>query len=227
MLYLTLTTNAPRTLASIEQFAKKKVSRNMIMRLIMRKSDAGTVQEFRETLRHSLDIFGVSIEEFSDNVFRLMVLQQLRSNITIQENLASIASQLGAILEAVQAQNVPTGTERLGSEQERLEQVKQIPNEGGSGARGTPVIAGRASQGAVVPPVQEIYMPPPPLPPFPNIQSSHGKFDFSAIGRDHITTDSSHHVSNTNSGNTTTTITKNSNNDSSVRVMGRKYRISL
>ena len=59
---------------SIEQFAKKKVSRNMIMRLIMRKSDVGSVQEFRETLRHSLDLFGVGIDEFPDNVFRLMIL---------------------------------------------------------------------------------------------------------------------------------------------------------
>ena len=203
MLSLTLTTNATRTLASIEEFAKKKVSRNMIMRLIMRKSDVGTVQEFRETLRHSLDIFGVSIDEFSDNDFRLMV-QQLRSNITIQENLASIASQQGAILQALQAQNVPTETERLGSEQERLEQVKQIPNEGGSGERGTPAIASRASQGAVLPPVQEIYVHLH-FRRFLTFRSHLTvNFDFSAIGRDHITTDSSHHVSNTKSGNTTT-----------------------
>ena len=57
--------NPSRTLASIEQFAKKKVSRNIVMRLIMRKSDIGTVQEFREMLRHSLDLFGVSIDEIT------------------------------------------------------------------------------------------------------------------------------------------------------------------
>jgi hypothetical protein len=53
-------------LSSIEQFAKKKVDRNMIMRLIMRKSDLGTIQEFRETLKQSLDLFGVSVDEFEE-----------------------------------------------------------------------------------------------------------------------------------------------------------------
>lgn len=38
----------------------------MIMRLIMRKSDLGTIQEFRETLKQSLDLFGVSVDEFEE-----------------------------------------------------------------------------------------------------------------------------------------------------------------
>jgi hypothetical protein len=49
----------PRTLTSIEQFAKKKLSRGMIMRIIKHQSDLGKIQEFRETLRQSLDLFGV------------------------------------------------------------------------------------------------------------------------------------------------------------------------
>lgn len=34
------------------------------MRVIMRQSDLGTIQEFRETLRQSLDLFGVSPDQF-------------------------------------------------------------------------------------------------------------------------------------------------------------------
>jgi hypothetical protein len=56
----------PRTLTSIERFAKKKLFRNMIMRVIMHQSDLGTIQEFRETLRQSLDLFGVSMDEFGE-----------------------------------------------------------------------------------------------------------------------------------------------------------------
>jgi hypothetical protein len=49
-------------LASIERFANKEVSRGLIMRIIMYKSDLGTIQEFREKLRQSLDIFGVGVD---------------------------------------------------------------------------------------------------------------------------------------------------------------------
>ena len=54
--------------------------------------------------------------------------------------------------------------------------------------------------------------------PFPVIQSSTGQFNITHVGRDQNFVDSSSHVTNFNSGNTTTTITRNSNNDSSIRL---------
>ena len=52
---------------------------------------------------------------------------------------------------------------------------------------------------------------------FPTIQSSSGKFNFTHIGGNQNTVDSSYHITNSNMGNTTTTITTNSNNNSSIR----------
>lgn len=193
-----------KTLTAIERFAKKKVSRNVVMRVIMRQSDLGTIQEFRETLRQSLDLFG------------------LKSNITIQEYLASISSQQVEILQAFREGNPSAGI--VENEQESSEQINQTQSNGNlRRAAGEdsdfyrkpspklPDDSIRASTAS--------SSPRHPLPPFPDIQLSRGTFTMSSVGGDHITVDSSHHVSNSNSGNTTTTITKNSNNDSSVRVV--------
>jgi hypothetical protein len=49
-----------RTLTKIERFAKKHASRNTFMGIIKHQSAIGTIQEFRESLRQSLDVFGVS-----------------------------------------------------------------------------------------------------------------------------------------------------------------------
>lgn len=58
--------------------------------------------------------------------------------------------------------------------------------------------------------------PQDPFAVFPSIQSSHGTFDFTSVGRDQSDVDSSHHITNTNTGNSTTTTTTNSGNELSV-----------
>ena len=179
------------------------------MRLIMRKSDVGAVQKCREILRHNLDLLSMNINKFYNDDFHLMILLQVKSNIAIQEDLARIHSKQQEILQAVKVRSHTP-------EQDRLLQTNGGANV--LGGRGTPIIA-RSTSGSIALP-GETSMPPSPLPP------PCSKFNLSAVGQDQITTDSSHHVSNSNFGNMTITITKNSNNDSSVRVRGCMYRVS-
>ena len=47
------------TLTAIDEFTRKQASRNFFLRIIFAKGDAGRVQEYRERLRQSLDIFWV------------------------------------------------------------------------------------------------------------------------------------------------------------------------
>lgn len=68
------------TLIKIERIAKKKSSRNKITAFITNRSDRTTIQEYRETLRQSLDQFG------------------LKSTITIQENIAHLMKQQNTML---------------------------------------------------------------------------------------------------------------------------------
>jgi len=46
-------------LSEIEKFAENEASRNKVIRIIKYKADLDTIQEYREKLRQSLDIFGV------------------------------------------------------------------------------------------------------------------------------------------------------------------------
>ena len=50
----------PRTLTSIERFARKEVSRNVVLHLITHNFELVKIQEFRDALRHSLGVFNVS-----------------------------------------------------------------------------------------------------------------------------------------------------------------------
>lgn len=134
--------------------------------------------------------------------------------MSIDGLLKEISSQQKEILQAVQARTTSTNEQpKRWQEPFESEPVNQALTDDGSGSRSALQNIG-------------ISMPPIPAPSFPNVHSSYGTSNFSAVGGDHSTVDSSTHISNTNSGNTSTTITKNSNNDTSIRVLG-SYRISV
>lgn len=50
------------TISSIERFLRKEVSRGALFRLVRSKADLGKIQEYRDTLRRSLDLFGVGLK---------------------------------------------------------------------------------------------------------------------------------------------------------------------
>ena|SRR5260221_6040635 len=49
------------TLTSIDKFTRKQASRNFFLRMTFAKGDIGRIQEYRERLRQSLDVFWVRI----------------------------------------------------------------------------------------------------------------------------------------------------------------------
>jgi len=93
------------------------------------KGDAGRVQEYRERLRQSLDIFWVrpSLPKFKCP--RPDVFMKLQSSIHVRENLSQIAKQQGAMYQALEdrrsndgVENCPPSTEYVSSGQRgRLE----------------------------------------------------------------------------------------------------------
>jgi hypothetical protein len=208
--------NSLRTLASIERFANKEISRGLIMRIIMHKSDLGKIQEFRERLRQSLDIFGVGVNIAETFVISWFYLQ-LKSNITIQENLSHIVSQQGEILHAFQRQDA-----RIDGARDET----PVSNVGDFvGPYTDEYSLSRTPSHDTIPVPPATSLPRHLRPAFPHVQSSRNPFAITSIGGDHNVVDSSRHVTSTNSGNTTTTTTTNSNNDSSVRIRGRAYAI--
>ncbi|KAG6916692.1 hypothetical protein DXG01_005759 [Tephrocybe rancida] len=79
--YLQHARELAETVRDIYVFAEAQASRNIALRIIQYKSDTGTIQEYRDRLRQSLDVFN------------------LESNIAIQETLALIQGQLAGIAE--------------------------------------------------------------------------------------------------------------------------------
>jgi hypothetical protein len=65
---------------------------------------------------------------------------------------------------------------------------------------------------------------PNPSVAVPQIESSHGTFEFTSVERDQTRVDSSQHITNSNSNNTTTTKTENSVNYRSVRLFSGKQK---
>jgi len=234
------------TLAKVERFAKKHASKHAIMGIIKSKSDVGTILEYRESLRQSLDLFG------------------LRSTITIQDNITRLATQQEELLRELR-RLAARDDERRTSEQKRIDmepartesvaggyEAKQIERAEGidqgyqghlsreateSEVQQTPQIyrtSNQISQRWKNPFRTQQFTPPntqldpmtasSPYPFLPHIQSSSGQFQFTSIAGDQTMTDSSHHIVNTNSGNTSTTITTNSNNDTSVRTSNGSRR---
>lgn len=63
--FMEIYTTLHRILAEIEKFARKHVKRNRLVRFIQHKSDVGRIQQYRERLRHSLDVFGVNVKRYS------------------------------------------------------------------------------------------------------------------------------------------------------------------
>ncbi|GLB44683.1 hypothetical protein LshimejAT787_1800200 [Lyophyllum shimeji] len=79
--YLDQAKELAETLHEIYKFAKKQVERNKIIRMLQYKSDAGTIQEYCDRLKHSLDIFNV------------------KSTLSIQDILASMQKELAHVAE--------------------------------------------------------------------------------------------------------------------------------
>jgi hypothetical protein len=57
-----LTVSLYSTISSIERFSRKEISRGALFRLVRNKTDLGKIQEYRDTLRRSLDLFGVGLK---------------------------------------------------------------------------------------------------------------------------------------------------------------------
>ncbi|KAF8079400.1 hypothetical protein FPV67DRAFT_1444530 [Lyophyllum atratum] len=74
--YLDHARDLAETLHEIYNYTKRQASRNRLLRMLQYKSDAGTVQEYRDRLKHSLDLFSV------------------KSSLSIQDALVSIQEQL-------------------------------------------------------------------------------------------------------------------------------------
>lgn len=75
-----------RTLTGINNFAAKQVKRNRIIRAITWKSDLVTIQAYRDSLRQSLDLFG------------------LKSNIMIQESIGQLVMQQEELVNTLKTQ---------------------------------------------------------------------------------------------------------------------------
>ncbi|KAF9464049.1 hypothetical protein BDZ94DRAFT_1356243 [Collybia nuda] len=185
-----------KTLSSIERFAMKETSRNFFIRMIRHKSDQGKIQEFRETLRQSLDVFG------------------LQSSLSIQDNIQRLINQQVELMSELQGQQEKLQLERARTEGGRSVTGKlanQVALNLNSEPHGSPVSINVSSSNA---------LRKEPRPPFPNIHSSHGSISITTVDGNQVTTDASHHITNTNSGNTTNTTITGSDNNSSVRTYG-------
>ncbi|KAF8059475.1 hypothetical protein FPV67DRAFT_443378 [Lyophyllum atratum] len=95
--YLDHARDLAETLHEIYNYTKRQASRNRLLRMLQYKSDAGTVQEYRDRLKHSLDLFSV------------------KSSLSIQDALASIQEQLTRMGDQAK---------ELRDEQQRHESVK-------------------------------------------------------------------------------------------------------
>lgn len=78
--------NLVSTLTSIDKFSRKQASRNFFLRMVFSQRDAESVRDYRERLKHSLDVFW------------------LQSSIRIRENLSQISKQQGQMYQALQDQ---------------------------------------------------------------------------------------------------------------------------
>ncbi|KAL0564664.1 hypothetical protein V5O48_017377, partial [Marasmius crinis-equi] len=88
----------------VQAFVTKQLGRHRISRFLTYKSDSGAIQEYRDNLRHCLDVFG------------------LQSDITIRELVSRIAEQ----------QEVNSAGGRTGGEETRPEPI-QRPRDRGAG----------------------------------------------------------------------------------------------
>ncbi|EDR07261.1 uncharacterized protein LACBIDRAFT_328103 [Laccaria bicolor S238N-H82] len=84
------------TISSIERFLRKEVSRGALFRLVRSKADLGKIQEYRDTLRRSLDLFG------------------LQSNVAIREATSQLINQHEKILLELQRDREKKNSEAAG-----------------------------------------------------------------------------------------------------------------
>jgi len=109
------------TLVSIDKYTRKQVSRNFFLRMTFAKGDVGRVQEYRERLRQSLDVFWVrpSLPKFNFANYDIFV--KLQSSIRVRDNLSQIAKQQGAMYQALQDRRSGDGVDSRPSAEGRLE----------------------------------------------------------------------------------------------------------
>jgi len=90
------------TLTSIHEFTRKQASRNFFLRMTFAKGDTERVQEYRERLRESLDVFlGTPVFTKSSNT-HCDVFVKLQSSIRVREKWSQIAKQQGAMYQALE-----------------------------------------------------------------------------------------------------------------------------
>ncbi|KAG5735557.1 hypothetical protein E4T56_gene11081 [Termitomyces sp. T112] len=87
--YLKHTKELLETLEEISEFMKAQASKNKVLRIIQAKSDVGVIQEYRDRLRQSLDVFG------------------LESTISIQDSLGLMQERLVDIHNHVKQKEEP------------------------------------------------------------------------------------------------------------------------
>jgi hypothetical protein len=138
---------------------------------------------------------------------------QLKSDITIVDNIAVVNSQQEKIKEEIRERN-----EQPTSDTRSREASEDAINQGRQETEDYDFFIRGPSHDAK-PLTGHRYLS------FPDIHLNSTSSVSSVLG-DRNALDSSHHVTNTNSGNTTTSVTTNSNNDSSVRVRRRAYLLT-
>ncbi|THU93815.1 hypothetical protein K435DRAFT_779706 [Dendrothele bispora CBS 962.96] len=79
------------TLSEIEDYAKRRTSRNWAARAIFTKSDAMVVQEYRQQIRHALDLFNIQTTVTNTDTINGMAndLQYLRNDVLQYQGTSS------------------------------------------------------------------------------------------------------------------------------------------
>ncbi|RDB24523.1 hypothetical protein Hypma_008331 [Hypsizygus marmoreus] len=242
------------TLSSIKKFAKKHASRNFLVRMMLHKHDLAQIQEYRESLRHALDLFGLrSTLELQENVSRIVQLVSERSttnDISSQaiQQPGSRGAQIQRRDESLEGGNHNVGADRVmlqRDSEEGGETTQPLPADDRhpqtvpdasrqSGPQAGPFAAASSSARQSESPSPQpnglasgTPIPPSP-PPSPLPHTNTNPFlDSPQFG---FTSVSGNYnvvrggVRNTNSGNTTTTIVSGSGNDSSVRTRRGRRR---
>lgn len=107
------------TLTSIQKLAQDGVSRNFFKALFRSGIDAGKIQDYREKLKQSMRVFGVSIYYYewrTDDTYACVCFQ-LQTDISLRETVAKLASQQQEIMRGIERQETrdPIGSTQSSS----------------------------------------------------------------------------------------------------------------
>ncbi|KAF8344963.1 hypothetical protein F5887DRAFT_1282952 [Amanita rubescens] len=106
-----------RTLTSIQMFAETGASRNFLTSMLRSGVDAERIQEYREKLRQSMRVFGVSTFRHITEcvVIKGAYLPQLQSDIILRETVAKLASRQVKMMNELKARATPDSSRPNGN----------------------------------------------------------------------------------------------------------------